>query len=56
MPFNRNGTLQGSLGVPLPALTQWDIVEAQAKRAEPVFEELLGQQPKATCFITMIPG
>jgi transposase len=43
MPFNRNGTLQGSLGVPLPASTQWDIVEAQAKRAEPVFEELLRQ-------------
>ena len=43
MPFNRNGTLQGSLGVPLPASTQWDIVEAQAKRAEPVFDELLRQ-------------
>jgi transposase len=43
MPFNRNGTLQGSLGVPLPASTQWDIVEAQAKRAEPAFEELLRQ-------------
>jgi transposase len=43
MPFNRNETLQGSLGVPLPASTQWDIVEAQAKRAEPVFEELLRQ-------------
>jgi len=43
LPFNRNETLQGSLGVPLPASTQWDIVEAQAKRAEPVFEELLRQ-------------
>lgn len=43
MPFNRNGALQGSLGVPLPASTQWDIVEAQAKRAAPVFEELLLQ-------------
>ena len=28
---------------PLPASTQWEIVEAQAKRAEPVFEELLRQ-------------
>jgi transposase len=43
MPFNRNETLQGSLGVPLPASTQWDIVEAQAERAEPVFAELVQQ-------------
>ena len=43
MPFNRNETLQENLGVPLPASTQWDIVEAQADRAEPVFEELLRQ-------------
>ena len=28
---------------PLPASTQWDIVEAQAERAEPVFEELVRQ-------------
>ena len=41
MPFNRNETLQENLGVPLPASTQWDIVEAQAERAEPVFDELL---------------
>jgi hypothetical protein len=43
MPFNRNETLQGSLGVPLPASTQWDIVDAQAERAEPVFAELVQQ-------------
>ena len=43
MPFNRNETLQENLGIPLPASTQWDIVEAQAERAEPVFEELLRQ-------------
>ena len=35
MPFNRNAMLQGDLGVPLPASTQWDIVDAQAERAEP---------------------
>jgi transposase len=35
--------LQESLGVPLPATTQWEIVEAQARRAEPVFDELLRQ-------------
>ena len=43
MPFNRAEKLQESLGIPLPASTQWDIVEAQAERAEPVFEELIRQ-------------
>jgi hypothetical protein len=43
MPFNRNETLQESLGVPLPASTQWQIVAAQAERAEPVFEEMVQQ-------------
>ena len=43
MPFNRAEKLQESLGIPLPASTKWDIVEAQAERAEPVFEELIRQ-------------
>jgi len=43
MPFNRGEHLQENLGIPLPASTQWDIVEAQAKRAEPVFAELVQQ-------------
>ena len=30
LPFNRLEGLQGDLGVPLPASTQWDIVEAVA--------------------------
>ena len=33
MPFNRFEGLQGSVGIPLPASTQWDIVHAQAQRA-----------------------
>jgi transposase len=41
MPFNRAENLQQGLGIPLPASTQWEIVEAQAERAEPVFEELV---------------
>ena len=40
VPLNREGTLQANLGIPLPPSTQWDIVAAQAERAEPVFEEL----------------
>jgi transposase len=43
MPFNREERLQGSLGVPLPASTQWEIVHAQAEHVEPVFEELVRQ-------------
>ena len=30
LPFNRLEGLQGDLGVPLPASTQWDVVEAVA--------------------------
>jgi len=43
MPFHREEKLQESLGVPLPASTQWDIVEAQGKRVEPIWEELVRQ-------------
>jgi transposase len=43
MPFHRAENLQQGLGVPLPASTQWDIVEAQAERAEPAFDELVRQ-------------
>ena len=43
MPFHRQETLQENLGIPLSDSTQWDIVEAQAERAEPVWEELVRQ-------------
>ena len=43
MPFNRAEKLQGNLGIPLPASTQWDIVRDQAERVEPAFAELLDQ-------------
>jgi transposase len=43
MPFNRMERLEGSVGIPLPASTQWDLVHAQAQHAEPVFEELIRQ-------------
>jgi hypothetical protein len=41
MPFNRMEGLQGNLGVPLPASTQWEIVRDQARRLEPVYAELI---------------
>ena len=43
MPFNRSEGLQGSLGIPLPASTQWEIVWAKAKRIAPAYEELVCQ-------------
>jgi transposase len=43
MPFNRNEGLQGSLGVPLPASTQWEIVWAKAEKIAPAYEELICQ-------------
>ncbi len=43
LPFNRLEGLQGDLGVPLPASTQWDIVEAVAGSLAPVLDELIRQ-------------
>ena len=43
LPFNRLEGLQGHLGVPLPASTQWDIVQAVATSLTPAFEELVRQ-------------
>jgi len=41
LPFNRLEGLQGSMGIPLPASTQWDVVRDAAFSLEPVFEELI---------------
>src|SRR4051794_24033483 len=43
MPFNRLEGLQGELGVPLPASTQWDVVEAVVGNHAPVLDELIRQ-------------
>jgi len=43
MPFNRCEGLQGKLGIPLPASTQWDLVHARAKDLKPAYAELLRQ-------------
>ena len=43
LPFNRMQGLQGALGIPLPASTQWDIVNAQAKHLRPIQAELIRQ-------------
>src|SRR5262245_53712251 len=43
LPFNRLEGLQGYLEIPLPASTQWDIVQAVATNLAPAYEELIRQ-------------
>jgi transposase len=42
-PFNRQEGLQGDMGIPLPASTQWELVEGGAKKIEPAHTELIDQ-------------
>jgi len=43
MPFYRLEKLQGSLGIPLPAATQWEIVAEAAETIQPALDELIRQ-------------
>ena len=43
VPFNRLEKLQHNLGVPMPATTQWEIVEEAAELLKPMLEELIRQ-------------
>jgi hypothetical protein len=43
LPFNRLRELQDSVGIPLPAGTQWQLVEELAHIIRPVYEELMRQ-------------
>lgn len=43
VPFHRLEGLQESLGIPLPASTQWEIAEKTAALVKPAFEELIRQ-------------
>ena len=37
MPFHREEKLQASVGIPLPASTQWEIVRDKAEKIEPAY-------------------
>jgi transposase len=50
LPFNRLKRLQGSLGIPLPAATQWEIVERSADVIDPVFKEMIRQAAQGRLF------
>ena len=43
MPFNRMERLEGQLGIPLPATTQWELMEQAAEWVRPVLDELIRQ-------------
>jgi len=43
LPFNRLERLEGSLGIPLPAATQWEIVAYSAGGLAPAWDELIRQ-------------
>jgi transposase len=43
MPFNRMERLEGQLGIPLPATTQWELMEAAAKWLKPLLDEFIRQ-------------
>jgi transposase len=43
VPFNRLEKLQHNLGVPMPATTQWEIVEEAGELLKPALEELIRQ-------------
>lgn len=43
VPFKRLERLQGQLGMPLPATTQWELMEAAAKLLRSALEELIRQ-------------
>jgi transposase len=43
VPFHRLERLEQNLGIPLPAATQWEIVEEAAELIRPAYEELVRQ-------------
>jgi hypothetical protein len=43
MPFKRMERLEGQLGMPLPAATQWELMEAAAKLIKRILDEFIRQ-------------
>src|SRR5947199_10064252 len=43
VPFHRLERMEELLGIPLPAATQWELVEETAALIQPVHEELIRQ-------------
>lgn len=47
IPFNRIEAIQAQAGIPLPASTQWEILEEDAELVKPVHDELTRQAAQA---------
>ena len=50
VPWDRLERLEASLGIPLPAATQWEIVEEMAEVIRPAFDELIRQAAQDEVF------
>jgi len=50
VPFYRLEGLEASLGIPLPASTQWEVVAETAEVLRPAFEELIRQAAQGEVF------
>jgi len=51
MPWYRLAKLQKSLGIPLPASTQWDITEHSGNKIHPVYPEFVRQAAQGDLFM-----
>lgn len=50
LPFNRLEKLQDNCGIPLPASTQWDMVNESAEKLKPAYTELVRQAAQSDVF------
>jgi hypothetical protein len=50
LPFNRIAGLEANLGMPLPASTQWDVIEEAIALLQPVYRELIHQAAQGEIF------
>ena len=48
VPFNRMERLEGQMGLPLPAATQWELMEPAAGSLERVWDELIRQAAQSS--------
>ena len=55
LTFNRIEKLQDGMGIPLPAATQWDLVQAAAKTLAPPMRNFSIRQPRLPSSTTTIP-
>jgi transposase len=56
VPFQRQERLEGQLGIPLPAATQWELVAAAAIQLRPVLAELIRQAAQGSVLHKDDPG